>query len=298
MKRMNYRIEDLRALLALQQHASFVRAAETLNITQSAFSRRIAQLEGVVGARLVERTSRRVALSALGQSLANDAKDLLPRLDRSMADISRQARGESGRVTLACLTTVACSRLPTVLSQFRQKYPKVSLHIRDDTGQRVTQSVLNREADFGVSVVAPDVEGLTLQSLTLDSFVLALSPRHPLAKRKRLNWNELQPWKPITLSRNSANRQHMDDALTRHGILPPWFDEVEHLSTMIGFLRHGDVVGVLPRLALDGNARDLVTRPLTAPLLSREIALIRRSETELGKAALCLWDLLADSLSH
>lgn len=294
--RINYRLEDLRALLALELHGSFVRAAQALNITQSAFSRRIAQLEEAVGARLVERTSRRVALSTLGKALVKDAGVLLPKLDQSMEEVSRQARGESGRVTLACLTTVACSRLPAVLRQFRSAYPHVRLHVRDDTGQRVTQSVLGREAEFGVSVVTPNTEGLITHSVAKDPFVLALSPKHPLAKHKKLSWRELEAWHPVTLSPSSANRQRMDAALAKAGIAAPWFDEVEHLSTMIGFLHHGQALGVLPRLALDVSARDLIVLPLVGPVLDREIALIRRPETALSQAAQHLWQLLEKNL--
>lgn len=296
MLRINYRIDDLRALLALEQHRSFVRAAETLHITQSAFSRRIAQLEDVVGARLVERTSRRVALTPLGQALAQQARIFVPQLDQSMEDAYRQARGESGSVTLACLTTVAYSRLPAVLGQFRQAFPNVRLHVRDDTGQRVTQSVINREAEFGVTVYNEHTADLVVQAVAEDPFVLAVSPEHPLARKKNLRWRELANWKPVSLGRSSANRTLIDAGLMREEIAPPWFDEVEHLSTMIGFLRNAQVVGVLPRMALDARAPDLVIRPLTHPVLSREIALIRRTETELSKAAQGLWDMLARSL--
>lgn len=296
MSRINYRIDDLRALLALAQHRSFVRAAETLHITQSAFSRRIAQLEEVVGARLVERTSRRVALTPLGHSLADQARIFVPQLDQSMEDAYRQARGESGSVTLACLTTVACSRLPAVLGPFRQAFPNVRLHVRDDTGQRVTQSVINREAEFGVTVYNEDTADLVMQSVARDPFVLAVSPEHPLATQKSLTWQALARWKPVSLGRSSANRTLIDAGLLREGIAPPWFDEVEHLSTMIGFLRNAQAVGVLPRMALDARAPDLVMLPLTQPVLSRDIALVRRTETELGKAAQALWDMLADNL--
>lgn len=88
----------------------------------------------------------------------------------------------------------------------------------------------------------------------------------------------------------------IDTELAKAGITPPWFDEVEHLSTMIGFLRNAQTVGVLPRMALDAREPDLVIRQLTGPLLSREIAMIRRPETELGVAAQRLWQLLARSL--
>lgn len=296
MNRINYRIDDLRALLALHQHGSFVRAAETLFITQSAFSRRIAQLEETVGGRLVERTSRKVSLSTLGHALVVQAQNTLPLLDQSMEDAYRQARGESGRVTLACLTTVAYSRLATVLGQFRDTYPNVRLQVRDDTGQRVTQSVINREAEFGVTVVTENTADLVIERLNMDPFVLAISPKHPLAKEKAVKWTELALWKPISLGRSSANRMLIDTELAKAGITPPWFDEVEHLSTMIGFLRNAQTVGVLPRMALDAREPDLVIRQLTGPLLSREIAMIRRPETELGVAAQRLWQLLARSL--
>lgn len=296
MIRINYRLDDLRALIALQQHGSFVRAAETLFITQSAFSRRIAQLEDAVGARLVERTSRRVALSALGLSLVSQAQNILPLLDQSMEDAYMQARGESGKVTLSCLTTVAYSRLATVLGIFRQTYPNVRLHVRDDTGQRVTQSVIQREAEFGVTVLTENTADLVVERVTKDPFVIAVSPTHPLAKRKNVKWRELANWKPVSLGRTSANRVLIDNELLRAGIAPPWFDEVEHLSTMIGFLRNAEGVGVLPRMAMDARAPDLVMRQLTEPVLSREIAMIRRPETELSTAAQWLWKLLARSL--
>lgn len=296
MLRINYRLDDLRALLALEQHKSFVRGAETLHITQSAFSRRIAQLEDVVGARLVERTSRRVALTPLGKSVAEQARLFLPQLDASMEDAYRQARGESGSVTVACLTTVAYSRLPGLLGRFRETFPNVRLHVRDDTGQRVTQSVINREADFGVTVHADETTDLVMQGVATDPFVLAVSPKHPLARKRSLRWRELAEWKPVSLGRSSANRALIDASLLREGIAPPWFDEVEHLSTMIGFLRNAQVVGVLPRMALDARAPDLVMRPLTHPVLSREITLIRRAETELSKPAEALWGMLARSL--
>jgi DNA-binding transcriptional LysR family regulator len=298
MIRINYRIDDLRALLALEKHGSFVRAAETLHITQSAFSRRIAQLEAAVGARLVERTSRRVALSALGQTLARQADIALPQLDQSVEDAYRQARGESGRVTLACLTTVAYSRLPSVLGRFRQTFPNVRLHVRDDTGQRVTQSVINREAEFGVTVFTENTADLVMQRVAHDPFVLAVSPKHPLANKRSLGWRDLANWKPVCLGRSSANRLLIDAELARAGIPLPWFDEVEHLSTMIGFLRNAQAVGVLPRMALDARAPDLVMIRLTSPVLGREIAMVRRSETELSKAAQGLWEMLARSLQQ
>lgn len=296
MARINYRVEDLRALLALHRTNSFLRGAELLHITQSAFSRRIAQLESAVGGSLVERSTRRVALSALGLDLVREAGPLLAGLDEALEEAVRCARGEGGRIVVACLTTVAYAMLPPVLEEFRALYPQVRLQLRDDTGQRVTASVLQREAEFGISVLGSPASGLTHEHVADDPYVIAFNPGHPLGACEQVEWAELASWRPVALRSTSANRQQIDEALAAAGIATPWFDEVEHLSSMLGLLHGGVAIGVLPRLALDAGGDTLQTRPLVHPSIVRRIGLIRRHDAELSRPAQALWSLLSSAL--
>jgi DNA-binding transcriptional LysR family regulator len=290
---MNYRPDDLRALIALRDLGSFVRAAERMHITQSAFSRRIAQLEQTVGGPLVVRTTRRAALTALGQALADQADHVLRQLDDSVLDAARHARGEAGRLSVACLTTVAHTVLPAVLHDFRARYPQLRLNLRDDTGQRVAQAVLAREAEFGVGMLGTGTQELAVEHCADDPYVIAFAPGHPLERRRRVGWDELNQWRVVMLRSSSANRQQVDAALAERGLPPPWFDEVEHLSSMLGLLRGGVGIGVLPRLALSaGGGETLRTRPLGSPPVVRRIGLMRRHDSVLGTPATELWDLL------
>lgn len=296
---MNYRVDDLRALAALHRTGSFVRAAECVHITQSAFSRRIAQLEAAVGGALVERTTRRVALSPLGLNLVRKTALLLDQLDEAVAESGRCARGESGRIDLACLTTVAYAVLPPVLDAFRKRYPQVRLHLRDDTGQRVTQAVLSREAEFGIGVLGHPTAELHAEHCVDDPYVIAFRAGHPLQRRRRVAWKDLLSWRVVALRSTSANRQQIDEALAAGGIASPWFDEVEHLSSMLGLLRGGVGIGVLPRLALhSGAAVDLLTRPLHSPDVVRRIGLIRRRDATLSGPAADLWDMLHEQMAR
>lgn len=296
---MNYRVDDLRALTALHRTGSFVRAAESVHITQSAFSRRIAQLEAVVGGTLVERTTRRVSLSPLGLDLVRKTGLLLDQLDDAVAEAGRCARGESGRIDVACLTTVAYAVLPPVLDAFRRRYPQVRLHLRDDTGQRVTQAVLSREAEFGIGVLGHPTAELLAEHCADDPYVIAFRAGHPLQRRRRVAWKDLQSWRVVALRSTSANRQQIDEALAAAGIASPWFDEVEHLSSMLGLLRGGVGIGVLPRLALhSGAAVDLLTRPLHSPDVARRIGLIRRRDATLSRPAEALWGMLREQLAR
>jgi len=294
---MNYRVDDLRALTALHHTGSFVRAAERLHITQSAFSRRIAQLERTVGGALVARTTRRVALTRLGSDLVRSVSPLLERLDSAVTEVGRCARGESGRIDLACLTTVAYALLPPVLHIFRQQYPQVRLHLRDDTGQRVVQAVLAREAEFGIGVLGDSSAELYAEHCADDPYVIAFRAGHPLQQRKCVAWKNLQAWRVVALRSTSANRQQIDQTLTKAGIAYPWFDEVEHLSSMLGLLRGGIGIGVLPRLALrSGAADDLLSRTLVSPDVVRHIGLIKRHDVPLSQPAEALWCMLKQQL--
>lgn len=294
---MNYRVDDLRALTALHSTGSFVRAAERLHITQSAFSRRIAQLELSIGGLLVERTTRRVALTSLGLDLVLKTGPLLEHLDDAVAEAGRCARGESGRVNVACLTTVAYSVLPPVLDAFRQKYPQVRLHLRDDTGQRVTQAVLARETEFGVGVLGHPSAELHTEHCADDPYVIAFRAGHPLQQRRRVAWKDLKDWRVVALRSTSANRQQIDEALAAESIASPWFDEVEHLSSMLGLLRGGVGIGVLPHLALhSGAADDLLSRPLYSPDVVRRIGLIKRRDAQLSRPAEDFWLMLRQQL--
>lgn len=299
MALMNYRVDDLRALTALQGTGSFVRTAECLHITQSAVSRRIAQLELVVGGTLVERTTRRVVLTPLGLELVQKTAPLLKHLDEAVVEAGRWARGESGRITVACLTTVAYSLLPPVLKVFRQQYPQVRLHLRDDTGQRVTQAVLAREVEFGIGVLTTSSVELQSEHCAVDPYVVAFRAGHPLQRRKRVTWRDLHSWRVIALRSTSANRKQIDEALALEGIAPPWFDEVEHLSSMLGLLRGGVGIGVLPRLALrSGAADDLLSRHLHSPDVARRIGLIKRHDVSLSRPAEEFWLMLKHHLTR
>ena len=297
MSFINYRLDDLRALLALQATGSFVRAAHQMHITQPAFSRRIAQLEVAVGGALVERTTRKVTMTPLGLELVRRAAPLLSQLDDTLVETGRCARGESGRLTVACLTTVAHALLPQALKAFQRHYPQVRLQLLDDTGQRVSQAVSSGEAEFGVGVLSGLPASLHLEAMADDPYVIAFAPGHALEALPQVSWQDLQAYRVIAMRPTSANRQQVDQALAAAGVPTPWFDEVEHLSSMLGLLIGGVGVGVLPRLALQSGARvGLRSRPLVGPAVVRSIGLIRRQDALLSEPARFFWQQLGAAL--
>ena len=285
----NCDLPDLRAFCQLVAAGSFNKTADLLAISPSALSRRIGKLEDAIGGRLVERTTRTMILTPLGVTLHARLLPLLASLDDCLSQAKRTARGDMGQVTVACLTTVAFSLFPDALSRFRVRHPDVRVDLRDDTGARVRDAVIDRNAEFGVTILWEDEPDLHCTYLGDDPYVLGCPAGHPLAQRARLSWQELSAHRILALRPSSANRQQVDAALAKAGVPAPWFDEVEHLSSMIGFLEHGNALAVLPRMALMATKK-VTPVPLDTPTIARKLYLVRRRDVTLSVAAQALWD--------
>lgn len=297
--RINYSLDGLRALIALHQTQSFVQAARVLHITQPALTRRLQMLEQAIQGRLADRTTRAVTFTPLGLWLVERVKGDVQALDTDLATASRMAQGELGDITFACLTTVAYAWAPRVLERFHVRYPKVRALMLDDTGQRVLASVRNGQAEFGIGIQPGDPHGLVCETLCDDPFVLAMPPNHHMARRRKLRWRELEGQPVVALRQTSANRHQIDRELEAAGLQTPWFDEVEHLSSLMGRVQGSMTLAVVPQLALQAApARSLRSIPLTEPRIARRVMLIRREAASLSPVAAHLWELFADALKH
>ena len=177
-----------RQFLAVADTLHFGRAALQLHMTQPPLTQAIAQLEGLLGVRLFDRTKRSVQLSVVGAALVPEARDLLaraqalPRLARANAD------GEAGRLRLAFVSTVGFDVLPRWVRAFRQRHPGVQLELIEATGD-VQQSALARgDIDAGFMLHAPGVvpSGLLRLLIASEALVVALPDQHPLALFERL----------------------------------------------------------------------------------------------------------------
>lgn len=272
---------------------SFHRAAEALNISQPALSRRIQKLEAAVGAPLLERTTRHVSLTAPGTELLPLVRRMLEEFDGSLFSLRDVGPNRGGLVTIACLPTAAFYFLPTVIRQFNAEHPNIRFRILDLTAIEGLQSVARGEVEFGINIMGTSDPDLTFDRLVEDPFVLAARRDHPLAEKGEVGWQDLEPYHLVTVHRSSGNRTLLDAALARSNIKLRWFYEVTHLSTSLGLVEAGLGISVLPRMATpQGDHPFLITRPIRNPEISRTIGVVRRRGGTLSPAAERFLDLL------
>jgi DNA-binding transcriptional LysR family regulator len=286
----------VQAFIAIADQGTFNRAAASLHITQTALSRRIQNLEGFLGVKLVERTTRSVALTRVGQDFLPQARRLLTDLASALLEIRESGKAFRGDVTIACVPTVGVHYLPRIVQRYSAAHPQNRLRILDHSSSGVAAAVLRREAEFGIHMQAAGHPELTSIPLMKDHMVLVCREDHPLARRKRLPWKQLEPYPAILPGSESGNRAHLDMALERHKVKLQAFYEVQRSSTAVGMVAKGVGVAVVPALAVQSDAYpSLRVIPLVEPAVSRAIVLVSRTKGQLTPAAQALYDLIRRS---
>jgi DNA-binding transcriptional LysR family regulator len=289
------RIDTLgvQAFIAIADHGSFNRAAESLHITQTALSRRIANLEAFLGVKLVERTTRAVALTVIGADFLPQARRLLTDLASALTEIRETGKSLRGDVTIACVPTVGVHYLPQIVQQYASLHPGNRLRILDHSSSGVAAAVLRREAEFGINMQGAGHPELRSVPLLNDRLVLVCRDDHPLARKRRLTWKQLEPHAVILPGHESGNRPHIDLALESHAVKLQAFYEVQRSSTAVGMVSKGVGVAIVPALAVQDDAYPrLRVAPLVDPMVSRTLVLLSRSNVQLTPAAQALYDII------
>ncbi|MZQ87661.1 LysR family transcriptional regulator [Frigidibacter albus] len=291
--RMSIDLEDLRAFVATAEMQSFRAAAETIHLSQPALTRRIQKLEATLGVPLLERTTRRVSLTAVGRDFLPRARRLLDDLETSLMSVREIAERRSGLVSIACIPTAAYYFLPDVIAAFTAEFPAIRFRILDAGANEVLQSVLNREVDFGITLLGADDPDVAFDPLIEEPFLLACRRDHPLAHRASVSWEELADHRFVTVGRSSGNRLIMDLALAKANVRPRSFFEVQHLSTSLGLVEAGLGVAALPRMALPAGPHHVIaTVPLTSPHVTRTVGVVRVPGSRRSPAAEQFYEML------
>lgn len=292
---VNVDLNDLYAFRALVEYGSFRLAAESICLSQSALSRRIDKLEGALGLKLFERTTRRVSLTLAGQSFAERSERLLADFEDVVGDLSEVSQNRTGLVTVASVPSAAYYFMPDVIRRFQIRYPRVRVKLIDSSASNVYDAVMSGQADFGISFSGRTQADIEFLPLLEDSYVAACRHEHPLAGRKSLTWREFYQQAWIGLDKTSGNRNLLDQALAQ--IVPerPSICETRHVTTMLGMVEAGLGIAAVPAMSLPSSGHSILTSlPLTEPAVKRTVGLLRRSGRVLSHVAAELEKLITE----
>ncbi|MBW9106728.1 LysR family transcriptional regulator [Paraburkholderia phenoliruptrix] len=291
---MNVTLRQLRVFIEVARLQSFSRAGEEVGLTQSAVSRCVRELEGEIGLKLIDRTTREVQLTDVGGNLVASVSRLLGDLDDALREIREIGEQRRGRVVVAASPTLACRLMPRVLASCGERFPHIALGLRDDVQSDVVRKVRSGEVDFGVVIGPFAADDLLSEPLMTDSFCLVSRDDHPLAARPEVGWADLEGEKLVMLDYASGSRPIIDAVMHEHGVSATVVQELGHSATVFGLVEAGIGVSVLPWLALPLPAGAALAARRLVPRAERTVELVRRRDRSLSPAAEAVWDLIRE----
>ena len=298
-------VRELAAFVALAERRSFTRAAMDCHLSQPAFSVLIRALEATVGARLFDRTTRSVDLTAEGRVLLASAPALLRDADQALADVRDHVARKRGRVAVAVLPSLAAGWLPPLLARYQLDHPGVALDVADVLSEQCIARVCNGQADFALASTRSSTPLLLTEDFCQDSFHVVCRSDHALVSRvgrglgsslgnTPLTLADLAPYPIVQLARSSSVRQYLEAAVYPDQLRTVL--ELDQLSTVAGMVHAGLGLTVVPSLTLFYFAHPaLVVLPMHAPGLQRQIFVVRRAERSLSSAAQALYQRVMDN---
>ena len=256
-------LDQITAFLAVAEALSFRRAAERLALDQSALSRRIKDLEHRVGFQLLHRTTHAVRLTDAGRSFYDANQAIVQDLGRAVDRAQRIASGQSGSLRIAYMTFAAIRLLPEALRRFSAAHPDVAVTLAYERTQSQKLSLARGEIDIGLMLGPFEHPDFTVTKLTEEPLIALMRSDHPLAVRPRLDVSDLAGV-PMVLGDEAQwdfYREIVLDMLAAKGIRPVIAHAAPSLTAILGLVRAGLGLTLVPEVMTSAAPPGLVTRP-------------------------------------
>lgn len=285
----------LRSLLAVAEHGGVTEAAHALGISQSALSRRVDQLEQSLGAKLLERAGRGVALTAMGALAVEDGKWLVQRYDRLKARIGEHLRLGAGVVRIGGGATAVGFLLPGAIATFRKLHPAVVFQVREAGSRDIEAAVTREELELGIVTLPTRSRDVTEKPLTRDRIVLVAASGHPLAAKAGIDARALNGQNLVGFEAGTAVRWLIDAALREAQVEVNVVMELRSVAAILQMVETTGSLAFVSELAVSEEARSVAVVRVRGLSIQRELALISKRGRSLSPAALEFSKMLGSS---
>ncbi len=289
-------LRHLRYFFAVAEELHFGRAAERLGISQPPLSQQIQALEEEIGARLFERTNRRVELTDAGRLFLDESRQVLAQVDKAVLLARRAHLGELGELKIGFTSSAPfTSTIPSSIHAFRKAYPDVHLDLQEMSSRQVLKALLEESLQVGVIRPLALPDAVHWVELFREPLVAVLRADHPLAAGSEdgLAIAALAE-EPFVFFPRSYGTGLYDQviALTRQaGFSPRIAQEASEAMTIIGLVSAGLGVSILPASFRRTRVDGVVYRTLSDPEATTAVWLVRR-QNEGSPLALSFIDLV------
>lgn len=292
-----FTLRQIEAFVAVAEVHSFRLAADQLGLTAQAVSQLVAELEGILGFRVFDRTTRNVSLSSAGRDFLPSALTLLRHVgatEGAAADVRNKA---AGLVRIGAPMVLAATALPEAIRAYHRLRPQVIIRIRDVPVEAIADCVGEGDVDIAIGPDRATEEHVERVALFDSPWVLWCARSHPFAKRKSLKWSDLEG-QPLV----AAGRDHERNVAQMHLGAPEDqrvtpVDVVDNISTAMGIAAQGLAATLAPAyIGVMARSMGLMPKRVLEPETVRKVCLYKPLSRSLSPAASGFADFLKEWL--
>jgi DNA-binding transcriptional LysR family regulator len=280
-------VRDLRIFLSVAKHLNYTRAGEEVNLSQPSVSVRMRQLERDLGSKLFEQLGKQVALTEAGQVLLPYAVRAIAAMEDARHVINELQGLERGLLRIGASTTPGMYLIPRTIAQFKQRYPKIDLHLGVKDTRQIEEGIIRNDFDFGF--VGGHLAGDEVDVLpwVTDKLVLIVPVGHRLAAKRAVRPRDLANEKFVLREQGSATRAVVNAHFLELGIELEAVMEIENPESVKKAVQSGLGIAFISAFAIEAEvkARTLVAVNIQTLAIRRELKIVYRKDKRLSRAA-------------
>jgi DNA-binding transcriptional LysR family regulator len=280
-------LRQLRYLVAIADEQSFTKAAARERVAQPALSQQIRRLEAELDTTLLDRTTRRVAITASGAALIARARRVLAELEDGLAELAQMADLTTGSVAIGVTETPGAFDVQALLVDFHSAHPGVGLMVREDLTVQLVDALRADELDLAIVTDSQSVDytGLEVVAVATEPLVAVVGLQHRFAKRRRVRLSDLRDDSFIAFGPGATIRSSVETAAHACGFQPRVTCETREASRARSLAQAGLGVAILPRSDATTAADRLRILDVTDPGLDHIVSVAWRKTRRLSPAA-------------
>lgn len=249
-------IRTLKHFIALAETLHFGRASDACNISLSALSRNIRQLEEELGSLLFNRDNRTVALTSEGQKFVQYARDAIVQWEQIRNELADDTDQLHGEISMYCSVTASYSILFELLNRFRHDHPEIDLKLHTGDPNHAITHILDGEEDLAIAALPRSLpRGLAFKAITTSPllFIAPIQQRDPDVPTTPPNSAQQWAQVPMILSEGGVARKSIDTWFRQMGISPRIYAQVTGNEAIVSMVSLGLGIGVVPKIVLDNS---------------------------------------------
>ncbi|HKY28565.1 MAG TPA: selenium metabolism-associated LysR family transcriptional regulator [Pyrinomonadaceae bacterium] len=286
-------VRDLQVFISVARHLNYTRAGEEVHLSQPSVSIRIRQLETELGVRLFEQLGKKVALTDAGLLLMQYAQCVITAVQDAEQAIQDLQGLQHGSLRIGASTTPGMYIIPKTIARFKERYPKIEIHLGIKDTREIEAGVIRNEFDFGFVGGHLIGDAIDVLPWLLDELVLIVPPGHYLTRKKSVSKVDLEREQFVLRESGSATRATVIHHLEKSGLKLQTVMEMENPESLKKAVQSGLGIAFISKFAVESElkAKTLVTPRIPGFKISRDLKIVHRKDKHLSHAARTFIDM-------